>query len=168
MLAGVCALGIVLNVTAALGLLERARQLAKSTMDLSNLNGIARAMFLYHDHYGRFPDDLRRLVDEGNDPHLFLSPFGKGGAQVPASRPYAGAVDYRHVPLYADAPKDLVWMWEDPGLYRGEGGWVIRFSGRGEWVDPSELVSEVARSYEWVLSHGPGPATASAPARKTN
>ena len=160
-----CALGTHMCVMPSLG---RMKILAKRCIDGSNLNGIGKGLVIYHDEYGAYPDDLRRLVDFGWPEGLLRSIYGSEKPPVPDSRPahYDGPCDHIYIRLPDDAPDNLVWVWQPVRYHDNEGGNVLFKDGSVRWLTPEQLKAEVARTHKWLESH-PTTQPATAPGRKT-
>jgi len=72
--------------------LNRVRELARRSSDGSNLSCIGKAMFLYHDDCGIYPDDLRRLVDAGWGSNFLVSASSDWPDELATTRPTGGRV----------------------------------------------------------------------------
>ncbi len=144
---------VLATVASQMALLSRARTLAKGSMDHNNLRGIAWALETYHQQHGVYPDDLRRLVDASLIGVGGLTP-PLGGSRPPktvkAGEPYDGPVDYRYVPLPADAPGELIHVWRAAPESYGPGGWGLYRDGEVYWHEPEELLEALGRTRQWM------------------
>ena len=138
--------------------LQRMKAIHVRAVDRTRLNGIGIAMALYHEEHHTFPDDLRRLVDDGQPPNIFLSPCSSTREPKPITRPYDGPVDFQYIRLPEDCPLDLVWVWEPPEFHDWEGTHVLFSDHKVRWISPDELLSELTRTYQWLLEHRTRPA----------
>ena len=135
-------------------------------MDQAKLHGIGRSLVTYHDEYEVYPDDLRRLVDNGTCPPEPLLGFrGTHPSEVPKPRsvPYQGPCDFIYIHLPEDAPDDLVWVWQPLEHYDGDGGNVLFKDGDTRWMKAERLKAEIARTHKWLETH-PTTQPATAPA----
>ncbi len=161
-------IGLICGITGVMcfaGTLGRFRVLAKRPIDGGNLSGIGHVLAHYHEEHGKYPDDLRRLVDDGRDAQLLLSRYGTGSKEIPDPRPvpYDGPCDHIYIRLPEDAPDDLVWVWQPVKYHDNEGGFVLFKDGRVRWLTPERLKAEVARTHKWLETH-PTTQPATAPA----
>lgn len=134
------------------------RQWSKRSMEASNLRIIGTALAMYHDSHRMYPDDLRRLVDDGYfTPVLLLAMYGQRRDQIPdpLTKPYDGPCDIDYIPLPPDAPDDLVVAWVSPVFHGNEGGYLLLKSGDVSWAEPAALFEAVANTYRWLFSRVP-------------
>ena len=160
-------LSILVVQSVFMNILGRAREIGKHTATGANLNIIGKAMFLYREQQGSYPDDLRRLVDAGLCSGNWLLPIldeRRAEISKAATQPYNGPVGFEYIHLPDDAPPDLVWAWEPPGQGQWDGSYVLYACGRVELVPPDRLATDIAKTYQYLLSHRQ-PATARGPAQ---
>jgi hypothetical protein len=163
-------LGVILlcNLIYAAGstvALNRGRELGKRSVDGMSLMSIWRAMMLYRDGNGVFPDDLRRLVDAGQTPFVLVPLSAERPKQFPESRPYSGPCDFTYVRLPENAPEGLVWVWESPKYHKNEGTWVLYTWGPVRWVTPEKLEEDLRSTQACVDAQAQSvPATAASEA----
>ena len=134
---------------------DRLKDLSKRCIDGSSLNGIGKGLMLYHDEYGAYPDDLRRLVDYGQPAKLLLSMYSTRKDEIPETYPaaYPGPCDYIYIRLPEDVPDDLVWVWQPVRYNEDEGGWVLLKDAGVRWMKAERLKAEVARTHKWLEAH---------------
>ncbi len=131
----------------------RMRILGQRVMDGNSLNSIGKGLVIYHDEYDAYPDDLRRLVDFGWPEGLLRSIYGSEKPHKPRSVPYDGPCDHIYIRLPADAPDNLVWVWQPVKYHDNEGGHVLFKDGSVCWMQAERLKAEVARTHKWLESH---------------
>ena len=144
----------VLGIAAVwLTFLGRARIVVTRSIDAANVNGIGKALQLYHAEHGAFPDDLRRMVDEGMLGAVMLTcHWGQAYKRIPdpLTKPYDGPCEFRYFRLPDDAPEDLLRVWQSPAYHDGEGACVLLKSGHVQWVAGSGVLERVDRTWRWL------------------
>ncbi len=148
----ICVMGIYLCAMPSIG---RTKTLAKRSIDGGNLSGIGHVLAHYHEEHGEYPDDLRRLVDDGRDAQLLLSRYGTSKDEIPDPWPvpYDGPCDFVYIRLPDEAPDDLVWVWQPVKYNEDEGGWVLLKDTGVRWMQAEKLKAEVARTHKWLEAH---------------
>jgi len=132
--------------------LGRCRVLGKRSVDGASLSTIGKALLMYGQQHGQFPDDLRRLVDEGLISENSLLPIWSDRRHAPQTKPYSGPCEFTYIPLPQDAPEGLMWVWESPQYHRGEGAWILYAWGAVKWVTPEQLRGDVDRTHAWLAA----------------
>lgn len=121
----------------ALPSLSRAREIAKQTVCTANLRQIGMAMHIYaQDHEGKFPPDLKTLVDKKIVTAKQLWCPSRGGDP--------GAPDACYVYLAgqrSDGDSRNVLVYEKRGNHGDEGGAVLFMDGHVESVKSAERVA---------------------------
>ncbi len=140
---GICTLGTVWNSS----------DLANP--DISSLHAISFCLTDYHQRYGVYPDDLRRLVDEGLVSGKVLlgsgSSVANGVGESPPV-PYRGPCEFVYIRLPEDAPGDLVWVWL-PAEHGDSVSVVLWKNGKAHWLKTEQLTAAVARTHKWLKAH---------------
>jgi len=147
--------------------LNRARGLAKRSIDMTNLRQIHTSLVLYHGDHEVYPPTLRLLVDAKHlSPRQLISLWSGYDLQLfEGSTPYAGPCEVGYLPQAMDHA-DLIVIWFDPKYHNGEDAYVVYGDGRFQDLKPEQFAAELARTRQWLRDHPRPPASqpASGPA----
>jgi hypothetical protein len=142
----------VLVYLVGLASLNRIRGFHMRAIDGSSLHSIGQALALYYHEHNQFPDDLRRLIDEGQGVNAFFPASDRRHGRI-TTHPYEGPVGFQYVTLPSEPPGNLLWVWESPKFYKWEGTNVLYSDCSVRWVTPEKLLEDLTRTYEWLLAN---------------
>ncbi len=150
---GMLTAGPMLSASVLVPALPRARSNAARAASTANLHGIGKCIVLYRGLYeDRPPPDLAALLEENmiSTTRMFVSPVS--GREPPRYEDgkLIGEMDYVYMPLPANAPGDLIMVYERPENYRGKNTNVLYADGRVEWVDKNTFEARLRRTQDWV------------------
>jgi hypothetical protein len=119
--------------------LSESNRLAQRVASATRMRSLALGLLAYHAQNSEYPPDLKTLADENFvTPDMLLHPGAKG----PANR----ASDYAYIRPAANAPGDLVAIYEPLELNGGEGGNVATVDGACRWMKAADLNAAVERA----------------------